>query len=374
MSPSPELAKTLARRTLELVSIPSPSGNEYAVAGHVEGFLREQTPNAVINRHGLGMVARFGTKEPLVVLAGHLDTVPPNGNPTPAIHDGNVVGLGATDMKGALAVMLTLAEAYSPEAGEPSPGTSRSLGLVFYDCEEVEFERNGLRTLFEREPWLSGASLALLLEPTDNKIELGCQGTLHARVTFHGTAAHSARPWTGKNAIHRAAPFLDWLAGAPVQEVRNGPAVYREVISATMAEGGSARNVIPDRFTVNVNFRFAPDRTLDDAEEYVRSIVPKDASVEIVDAAPAAPPQADTPLLKRLIEDFSLEIGAKQGWTDVAQFAEMGVPAANFGPGIPELAHKRDELVPIKNLVKSYELLAVFLGIANGLPERRENG
>jgi succinyl-diaminopimelate desuccinylase len=260
MTPADRLTDTLAGRTLELVRIASPSGEEARIADHVERFLTDRTSPAHLARHGNALVARFGDRRPLVVLGGHLDTVPANRNPDPAIEESKVVGLGATDMKGALAVMLTLAEEW-PEA------TTGSLGLVFYDCEEVAFERNGLRKLFPVEPWLTEADLALMLEPTANVLELGCLGTLHARVTFHGKAAHSARPWTGENAIHQAAPFLHWLAEAPIQDVGSGQIVYREVINATLAEGGTVRNVIPDRFTLNINFRFAPDRSIEEAED-----------------------------------------------------------------------------------------------------------
>jgi succinyl-diaminopimelate desuccinylase len=275
-------------------------------------------------------------------------------------------------MKGALAVMMTLAERWTSEAPKaakanaeaeaaPAPAPA-SLSLVFYDNEEVAFERNGLRPLFGAEPWLAEAGLALLMEPTDNTVELGCLGTLHARVTFRGRAAHSARPWAGENAVHKAAPFLAALAAMPVREVAEGPAVFREVISATMAEGGTARNVVPDRFTLNVNFRFAPDRSEAEAREHLRSLVPDGTEVEITDSAPGAPARSDAPLLQRFIREAGLEARAKQAWTDVAQFAGRGVPAANFGPGIPELAHRRDESVPVANLVRAYQVLAAFLG------------
>lgn len=356
MTSADHLADTLTVRTLELVRIPSPSGDEASIADHVERQLAERTSPTYLGRHGNALVARFGDRRPLVVLGGHLDTVPANRNPEPGVVGGRVVGLGATDMKGALAVMLTLAETW-PEA------TAGSLGLVFYDCEEVAFERNGLRRLFPVEPWLAGADLALMLEPTSNVLELGCMGTLHALVTFHGKAAHSARPWTGENAIHKAAPFLHWLAEAPIQDVGSGKIIFREVINATLAEGGTVRNAIPDRFTLNVNFRFAPDRSVDEAEEYLRSVIPDEAEVEITERAAAAPPRENESLILRLADQHELEIRAKQAWTDVAQFAAHGVPAANFGPGIPELAHQRDESVPIENLVRSYEILAGFLGL-----------
>ncbi len=348
------LDQTLARCTLDLVRIPSVTGDEVAIAGFVESVLRERTRPAFLRRHGNAVVAGFGALEPVVVLAGHLDTVPANGNLEPAIDGGDVHGLGATDMKGALAVMLALAERAASRAMTP-------FALVFYDREEGPFERNGLRSLFALEPWLTRAELALMLEPTGNAAELGCLGTLHARVTFHGRAAHSARPWQGENAIHKAGPFLTRIAEMPPREHGAGSVIFREVLSATLAEGGSARNVVPDRFTVNLNFRFAPDRSPEDAAAHVRSLAPAGSTVEIVDLAPAAPARADAPLLRRFIESNALDTRAKQAWTDVAQFAQHGVPAANFGPGLSELAHTREERVPIVNLVRAHDALAAFL-------------
>lgn len=362
MIPSNRIANILAGRTLDLVRIASPSGDEARIADHVGQFLRDHTAPDHLARHGNSLAVRFGDRQPLVVLGGHLDTVPANQNPAPAVQDSNVVGLGSSDMKGALAVMLSLAE-------EWSSATAGSLGLVFYDCEEVEFERNGLKRLFPLEPWLGEADLAIMMEPTENVLELGCLGTLHARVTFHGVAAHSARPWTGVNAIHEAAPFLHWLAEAPIQDVGSGKIVYREVINATLAEGGTTRNVIPDRFTLNVNFRFAPDRSVEEAEKYLRSLIPDEAEVEFTDRAPAAPSRENETLISLLADQHGLEMRAKQAWTDVAQFARHGVPAVNFGPGIPELAHKREESVPVENLVRSFEILSAFLGLRETVPE-----
>ena len=293
-------------------------------------------------------------EHPRLALVGHLDTVPSQGHPGPARNGEEVVGLGTTDMKGGLAVMLTLAERFAPAEAVP-------FALVFYDREEGPYRDNGLRALFPVEPWLEELDLALALEPTDNAVELGCVGSLHARVTFSGTAAHSARPWEGRNAIHEAAPFLARVAAIEPRPVRDGPVTFREVVSVTLVEGGTARNVVPDECRVNVNLRFAPDRSPDEAERYLRSLLPPGAGMEIVDLAPAAPARADAPLLARFLELAGGEIRAKQAWTDVAQFAARGVPAANYGPGIGSLAHRRDERVPVRNLVRSMEVLTRFL-------------
>jgi succinyl-diaminopimelate desuccinylase len=356
---SEDLAEVLSRRTLELVEISSPSGRESDLADHVQGFLEKHARPSFLRRSGSAVVAGFGGGSPRMVLAGHLDTVPQAGHPAPQRDTEQVVGLGTTDMKGALAVMMTLAER--------EPALLDGVGLVFYDCEETGFDRNGLRRLFETEPWLGELELALLLEPTGNALELGCLGTLHVRVSFHGMAGHSARPWTGENAIHRAAPFLTRIAELAPREVKQGPVLFREVLSVTLARGGAARNVIPDLFQLNVNFRFAPDRTGEEAVTILRSWLPPRAELEVEDLAPAAPAFAEAPALRDLIEVEALEVRAKQAWTDVAQFASRGVPAANLGPGIPELAHTREERIPVANLVQGYGILKRFL-------ERRAGG
>ena len=349
----------LAEDALALVRIPSVSGRETAVADWVENRLRDLSP-AMLTRHGNALAAAFGGDPrsdgdiEWVALAGHLDTVPQNGQTPPKIENGILHGLGATDMKGALAVMLNLARDFN------SPGGS-GLVVVFYDCEEVAWDQNGLRTFVDKEPWLGSMDAAILMEPTNNFLELGCLGTLHAEVTFHGEAAHSARPWTGDNAVYKAAPFLEAVANAGEREYRDGPAVYKEVINVTTVRAGIGRNVIPDKCVLNVNFRFPADRTEAEARDFVTRMVPPGAGLEITDLAPAAPARMDSPLLKVLAGALPNTPRAKQAWTDVAQFAALGVPAANFGPGIPELAHKVNESIPVENLVDSYSILSRLL-------------
>jgi len=346
------LKTTLAERTLELVRIPSVTGNEGAIADQVERVLQEG-PSLRVRRKGQCVLGDLGRGHPHLILAGHLDTVPDQGGPSPAQQGDQILGLGSSDMKSGLAVMLAVAQSHALKSGR--------LTLVFYDGEEGPISGNGLGPLLDSEPELAQADLALLLEPTNNLIELGCQGTMHARVSIRGVAAHSARPWMGRNAIHLALPLLTRVAGLPLREVRMGEATYREVLNVTLIEGGRSRNVLPDRVTLNLNFRFAPDRTVENAEAYVRALCPETAEVEIVDAAPAAPPRLDAPLLQQFVKQVGGKVSGKQGWTDVAQFAARGVPALNFGPGLPELAHRRDERVPVDNLLTSYEVLEFFL-------------
>jgi succinyl-diaminopimelate desuccinylase len=346
------LSSALVERTLELMRIPSLTGAEDAIADHVQAVLDGIGLGKVL-RHGRSVIGDFGAGRPHVVLAGHLDTVPEQGGPSPALQDDQVVGLGSSDMKSGLAVMLALAER--------SKKTKGRVTLVFYDGEEGALSGNGLGPLLDAHPDLAKADLALLLEPTANIVELGCQGTMHARITIRGVAAHSARPWMGRNAIHLVLPLLTRVAGLPMRNVRMGEAAYREVMNVTLIDGGRARNVLPDRCTLNVNFRFAPDRTVEEAEAYLRAFCPETAEVEIVDAAPAAPPRQDAPLVRRFLEATGGTVRGKQGWTDVAQFASRGVPAVNFGPGLPELAHRKDERVPVENLLRAYETLDAFL-------------
>lgn len=338
----------LVELTLEMMRIPSPSGGESVLADWVLAQLARTCPAARVDRIGNAVVARLGEDDPRYVLAGHLDTVPHNGQAEPERRGDELVGLGSTDMKGGLAVMLSLAEARA-ESDPP-------LALVFYDCEEIDFSRNGLRPVLAEHADLSRADLAILLEPTGNALELGCLGTLHARITVPGVAGHSARPWAGRNAIHAAAPLLTRIAEIPERKVTQGPATFREVLSVTLIEGGRTRNVIPDRCALNVNVRFAPDRTAEAWESTLREWLPENATLEIVDAAPSAPAFSEAPAIARLLEQ-GLTARAKQAWTDVAQFAGIGVPAVNFGPGIPELAHRQDESVPVENLEVCYRHL-----------------
>jgi succinyl-diaminopimelate desuccinylase len=350
---------TLASR---LIDVPSVSGTEGALADLVSHELRAQCPPCEILRIGHNIVLRGPSRaeRPTVVLAGHLDTVPPSGNEKPRLRDGLLFGLGSSDMKSGLAVMLHLARHVDWLRARVN------LALVFYECEEVALERNGLKRLFPELPWLGAADLAILLEPTDNAVELGCLGTLNARVTAHGRAAHSARPGQGETAISKAVPFLARFASLAPREVAVGGVTFRETFQVTTAEGGRAKNVVPDRFALNVNFRFAPTRTVAEAVAELRAMVPPGFEFELVDAAPPGVVRADHPLVEDLLTRFGLERRAKQAWTDVAQFAERGVAAVNFGPGSPAQAHQATEHVPAANLPRAFEVLRDFVSFAPG--------
>ncbi len=325
-----------------LVGIPSVSHHEGAMADAVEAALR-LCPWLAVDRVGDNVVARttLGRSRRLL-LAGHLDTVPPvDGNDEPRVEGTTLHGLGAVDMKGGLAVFLHLAGSI------PEPGVD--VTWCFYSGEEVAREHNGLLHLWAERPDLLEADAAVLGEPTDGLVEAGCQGTLRVRVTLSGLRAHTARPHAGRNAIHRLGPLLDAVAGFEVRRPVIDGCEYAEQLQAVSVEGGVAGNVVPDRVQLVVNHRFAPDRTVAQAESAVRELLAPHLEPgdhwELLEAAPGAPPSLEHPLLAGLVAATGLPPRAKVGWTDVAFFAERGVPAANFGPGDPLLAHTPGEHV-----------------------------
>jgi succinyl-diaminopimelate desuccinylase len=331
----------LLARTADLVAIPSESHHEAALADHVEARLRA-LEHLRVDRLDDNVVARTtGGRGMRLVVAGHLDTVPANGNSTPEIRGDVLWGLGAADMKGGLAVMLELAAAVRDPAIDVT--------WIFYAREEVAAAQNGLGHLFARRPDLVAGDAAVLGEPTGAALEVGCQGAMRVRVELRGTRAHTARPWMGRNALHRAGRVLvaldDYAARRPVID----GCTYHEALQAVFVEGGVAGNVVPDRAVVTLNHRFAPDRTSEEAQAHVEDVVApylgEGDTVTVVDVAAAAPPGLTHPLLAALRERNGLEVRAKLGWTDVSRFAAAGIPATNFGPGDAELAHTRDERV-----------------------------
>jgi succinyl-diaminopimelate desuccinylase len=326
-------------RTAELVAIASVSHEEEAIADHVVGRLAG-CPHLEVDHVGNNVVARTQLGRPQrLLVAGHLDTVPPDGNAEARIDGDTLWGVGSADMKGGLAVMLDLATSLAAPAIDVT--------WVFYAAEEVAARHNGLRQLFAERPDLVVGDAAVLGEPTGGLIEAGCQGTMRVRVELVGARAHTARPWMGRNALHRAGHVLaaldDYEARRPVID----GCEFREALQAVFAEGGVAGNVVPDRASITLNHRFAPDRTSDEALAHVRDVVApylgEEDTVEVVDFAAAAAPGLTHPLLASLRDRHGLGVRAKLGWTDVSRFAAAGIPAVNFGPGDPTLAHTRDE-------------------------------
>ncbi len=348
--------------TRQLCDIASVSGDEQRIADAVAALLA-QAPHLHVTRDGDTLIARTELgRDRRVVIAGHLDTVPINDNlPTrdlvdPATGADIIWGRGTVDMKAGIAVQLALAL----ELAEPAV----DLTWVWYDHEEVASELNGLGRALRNAPELFAADFAILGEPTNGTIEGGCNGTLRARVSLHGTRAHSARSWMGVNAIHRAAEILSRLAAYETETRVVDGLAYREGLNAVRIAGGVAGNVIPDRCDIEVNYRFAPDRSPQDAVRLVQDFFADADEVEIVDLAPGARPGLDDPLAQSLVRAAGGVPTAKVGWTDVSRFAGLGIPAVNFGPGDPLLAHADDERVPVPQIEHTAAALRTWLTTA----------
>jgi succinyl-diaminopimelate desuccinylase len=351
-----DLGSDAATLTAALVDVESVSGDEAVLAGLVEDALRacpslavERDRNVVLARTSLGRESRL-------VLAGHLDTVPTAGNVPSHVEGDRLFGCGTTDMKSGVAVLLRIAHLVG--TGELDPRAD--LTFVCYDCEEIEASRNGLGRLARERPDVLAADLGVLLEPTDGIVEGGCQGTLRVTVAVPGVRAHSARSWLGTNAIHAAAPVLQRLAEHQAREVVVDGLTYREGLNAVAISGGVAGNVVPDRCEITVNYRFAPDLSEDEAFASVTSVFDGFA-VTLTDSAPAARPGLDGALAQSIVAAVGGQARAKLGWTDVARFGQLGIPAVNLGPGDPNLAHKPEESVLIERIGAVEDALVRFL-------------
>ncbi|HEX2103040.1 MAG TPA: succinyl-diaminopimelate desuccinylase [Solirubrobacteraceae bacterium] len=348
-------ADRLAARTLELIDVPSESRDEDALAAHVLRVLRDGGVDAR-DASDTCVLAGVTAKadRPLVLLAGHLDTVPAQGNRPGRRADGAVHGLGAADMKGAVAVMVELA------LGGLGARASVDVGYVFFGREELPVVHSALSPLLAREPGLRTADAVIVMEPTANAIHAGCLGNINARWTFHGRSGHSARPWLADNAIHRAAAGIAALAQIAPEEREFDGLRFTQVVSTTRVSGGIADNVIPDTAVAHVNLRYAPGTGPTEAEALLRGWCEPYGTLEIVSNAPSAPVATRNDLVQRLIAAGELTVAPKQAWTPVAEFAAAGVDAVNFGPGDPRYAHARDEQVAVDALVRSYETLERF--------------
>jgi succinyl-diaminopimelate desuccinylase len=350
-------AVALDETLLWLCSIASPIGEEKTLCDAVsERLVRLPLPGA-IRRYSDSIVVPIVRKRepgrPHVALVGHLDTVRTENGPA-RIENGRCSGAGASDMKSGLAVMIVLAETMMAVIG-------CDLTLVFYAREEGPFAENELGPVLEKDDELRRVDLAVCLEPSDNRLHVGCCGSIHASVTFQGRTGHSARPWEGENAITKAAALLDRLAVlTPIEHVVDGH-VYRTVTTVTLAKGGRGRNVVPDEFTLNLNHRFAPSTPLDKAKLDVLSLVGADARVEFTDLSPAAMPTTSHPLVQKLIASGVRSVEPKQAWTDVARFSALGIPAVNFGPGENAQAHQKNESTDCGLVFQGYRILTTWL-------------
>jgi succinyl-diaminopimelate desuccinylase len=346
-----------------ITQVMSPIGEERALCDHVQERLARTLGAAKVTRFRDSLIVRVCEKPglPRIGLVGHLDTVR-------TVHDGPVriegdklYGPGAADMKSGLAVMIELAERLDL-ASLPA-----DLTLVFYEREEGPYAENVLGPILENFSFLHTLDLAICLEPSDNALQLGCMGSMHATVRFRGRTAHSARPWQGENAVYKAAPFLQMLSEREPKDVTLDGHLFREVMSATVAQTtGRGKNVIPDEFDVNVNYRFAPPRKPEEALAELVAFVGDRALVEATDLSPAGRPHANHPLVKWLAQCGVTHVLTKQAWTDVARFDAIGVPAVNFGPGSQNQAHQRNEYTELGLLDVGYAILAKFL---TGMPK-----
>lgn len=348
-----DLTADVVDLTRTLVDIFSVSHHEEELADAVERALRG-LDHLAVQRRGNTVVARteLGRAE-RVVLAGHLDTVPLNDN-LPSRLEGDILhGLGTCDMKGGDAVILRLAATLT----EPN----RDVTFILYDAEEVSSVHNGLRLLAESDPELVRADFAILMEPSNAGVEAGCQGTMRAEIRTRGERAHSARSWRGVNAIHGAAEILARLNAYEARQPVIDSLTYHEGLNAVKITGGVAGNVVPDECVVEVNFRFAPDRSEVEAEAFVRDFF-DGFEVTVTDSAPGAMPGLDLPAAKAFVDVVGTEVFPKFGWTDVARFSVLGVPAVNFGPGDPLFAHKADEHVDVREIRTCERVLRSWLG------------
>jgi succinyl-diaminopimelate desuccinylase len=352
-----DLTADVVTLTEQLVNIESVSRNEQEITDAVERALGALGHLEVTRRGNTVIASTHLDRGERVVIAGHLDTVPLNDN-LPARNDGtDLHGLGSCDMKGGDAVILRLA------ATVPEP--VRDVTFILYEAEEIETEFNGLYRLSQSDPDLMRADFAILMEPSDAVVEAGCQGTLRVDVTTRGERAHSARSWKGVNAIHGAGEILARLNGYEGRQPVIDGLTYHEGLNAVFIRGGVAGNVLPDECVVEVNYRFAPDRSEEEAQAFVRDFF-SGYDVQVTDSAPGAMPGLDRPAAKAFVEAVGGEVNPKFGWTDVARFSALGVPAVNFGPGDPMLAHKQEEFVPLAQLRHCERTLREWLGAPAG--------
>lgn len=363
LPPSSAHTRALDETLLWLCSIPSPIGDEVDLCDAVQARLARLPLAGPIRRYANSIVVPLrrdpAAKRPHIALVGHLDTVRTENGPA-RIEGDRCFGAGSSDMKSGLTLMISIAESALAKEGARELGCD--ISLVFYSKEEGNFTDNELGPLLEADADLRTVDLAVCLEPSDNRVQLGCAGSIHASVTFEGKTAHSARPWQGENAVTKAAGFLaEMHALQPTEHVIDGFA-FKNVFTVTQAkDGGRGRNIVPDRFVLNVNHRFSPDVSSEDAKRAVVALVGARATVEFTDVSPAAPPNAKHPLVRALIDSGVAGVTPKQAWTDVGRFAQRGIPAVNWGPGENAQAHQKNESTSLKLIHEGDVILRRFL-------------
>ncbi|MGK5093293.1 succinyl-diaminopimelate desuccinylase [Deltaproteobacteria bacterium TL4] len=352
------MEKRLNEILLEYLRIPSELTQEKEFCDHLENRFQQKAPYLECFRlnHNLVLRSPFRTNFPTLGWFGHIDTVAPHEDRSPYEDETCLRGCGASDMKGGLAVMTALLE--NQELIQKTPV---NFVFVFYEQEEGDYLKNGLQPVLEHFGFLQKIELGFALEPTNNVVQNGCLGGLHAQITFHGKRAHSARPWEGENAIHKAAPLLTQLALRDRRPVELGGLTFYEVMSATLAQGGNVRNAIPEKFVINVNYRFAPGKTIETAKQEVLTLVGEQAKVEFVDESPSGPCYVNNALLQKFLKITGVAQAPKQAWTDVARLALFHIPAINFGPGDTAQAHQPNEKISKAGLWGNYQHFINFL-------------
>lgn len=351
-----DLSKNLVELTMDLCNLESVSGSEKQLADAIEKALA--LPHLRVLRDGNAVVASTNSGKPRVLIAGHIDTVPVANNLPSQLHhferEQVIVGRGSVDMKGGVAVMLKLAsELVNPRY---------DISWIFYDNEEVDSSKNGLGRLAQNHPELLNGEFAILCEPTSALVEGGCNGTLRALIRTKGVKAHSARPWMGENAIHKATPILQKLSSFEPQTIAVDGLEYRESLNAVSIKAGIAGNVIPDLCEVEINYRFAPSKNAQAAKAQIEDLF-SGFEIEFVDVAEGARPGLDTELARQFLAATATTARPKYGWTDVARFSALGIPAINFGPGDPSLAHADNENLPVGHLFDVEKGLRSWLSV-----------
>lgn len=359
-----EIAHALRDTLLALTRIPSPIGEEAELCDHVEDRLASSLGGDAITRFHDSLIVHAVQRQnaPRVGLVGHLDTVRTEHDGPPRVEGNRLYGAGAADMKSGLAIMIELVERLDLQA------LPCDLTLIFYEREEGPFEENRLGPILDTHPDLHELDLAICLEPSDNQMQLGAMGSVHATLTFLGRTAHSARPWQGENALYKAAAFMRKLEQREPQDVELDGYVFREVMTPTIIQGGGPRNVVPGEADLNVNYRFAPGRTPEEAFAELRELAGDHCKIQATDLSPAGHPHVANPYVQHLMRCGVNGVRSKQAWTDVARFDAVGVPAVNLGPGTAAQAHQPNEYTELDHLAKGYAIFERFFTKKEGSP------
>ena len=351
-----DIGHALRDTLLALTRIPSPIGEEAELCDHVEDRLSASLGNESITRFHDSLIVHAAprTHAPRIALVGHLDTVRTQHDGPPRIEGNRLYGAGAADMKSGLAIMIELVERLDLNA------LPCDLTLIFYEREEGPFEENRLGPILDTHPDLHDLDLAVCLEPSDNQMQLGAMGSVHATLTFLGRTAHSARPWQGDNALFKAADFIQVLEKREPHDVEVDGYVFREVMTPTLIEGGHARNVVPGEVELNVNYRFAPGRTPEEAFAELRELAGDQCKIQATDLSPAGHPHASNAYVQHLMTCGVNGVRSKQAWTDVARFDSIGVAGVNLGPGTAAQAHQPNEYTELDQVVEGYAIFERF--------------